>query len=60
MKQKHPGLGYFAALGSAALVGVFTVLNKCLLKEGIPKRQFQRWRLVLGEVGGVFVHALVR
>jgi len=43
MKQKRPGLGYAAALASAALVGLFTVLNKWLLTEAIPPLVAGAW-----------------
>ena len=36
MRQPGQGLGYAAALGSAAFVGLFTVLNKWLLGEQVP------------------------
>jgi drug/metabolite transporter (DMT)-like permease len=36
MTQRRSGFGYAAALGSAALVGLFTVLNKWLLSEQVP------------------------
>jgi len=43
MKSKRPGLGYLAALGSAALVGLFTVLNKWLLRESLPPLTAGAW-----------------
>ncbi len=43
MKQKHPGLGYVAAVGSASLVGLFTVLNKWLLTESLPPLTAGAW-----------------
>jgi drug/metabolite transporter (DMT)-like permease len=36
MTEGHTSFGYAAALGSAALVGLFTVLNKWLLSEQLP------------------------
>ena len=36
-------IGYFAALGSAALVGLFTVLNKWLLGEQVPVMTAVAW-----------------
>lgn len=43
MKRKRPGLGYLAALGSAALVGLFTVLNKWLLSQSLPPLTAGAW-----------------
>ncbi|SDO23561.1 EamA-like transporter family protein [Paenibacillus sp. yr247] len=42
MKQRVLA-GYGAALGSAALVGLFTVLNKWLLKEAVPALTAGAW-----------------
>src|SRR4051794_13208366 len=36
MAERRSGFGYLAALGSAAFVGLFTVLNKWLLGEQVP------------------------
>ena len=41
--ERRAGLGYLAALGSAALVGLFTVLNKWLLNEAVPPLSAGAW-----------------
>ncbi|MDF2627569.1 MAG: hypothetical protein K0R39_1400 [Symbiobacteriaceae bacterium] len=43
MVQRRFLLGYGAALGSAALVGLFTVLNKWLLVEDVPALTAGAW-----------------
>src|SRR3954452_1515962 len=43
MRARPPLLGYAAALGSAALVGLFTVLNKWLLTEAVPPLAAGAW-----------------
>ncbi|WCK53327.1 DMT family transporter [Aneurinibacillus sp. Ricciae_BoGa-3] len=43
MKQKRAWIGYIMALGSAALVGLFTVLNKWLLVENVPALTAGAW-----------------
>jgi drug/metabolite transporter (DMT)-like permease len=43
VKPKRPGLGYLAALTSAALVGLFTVLNKWLLIKEVPALTAGAW-----------------
>lgn len=43
MTQKHNLIGYILALGSAALVGLFTVLNKWLLVESVPALTAGAW-----------------
>ncbi|MGE5560939.1 MAG: DMT family transporter [Chloroflexota bacterium] len=41
--QTRPLIGYLAALGSAALVGLFTVLNKWLLVADVPALTAGAW-----------------
>lgn len=43
MTRERLVLGYGAALGSAALVGLFTVLNKWLLVEAVPALTAGAW-----------------
>jgi drug/metabolite transporter (DMT)-like permease len=43
LTQKHNLIGYILALGSAALVGLFTVLNKWLLVESVPALTAGAW-----------------
>ncbi len=41
--HKHAGIGYVFALASAALVGLFTVLNKWLMGETVPALTAGAW-----------------
>ena len=43
MQQKSSLVGYGTALGSAALVGLFTVLNKWILSEAVPAFTAGSW-----------------
>ncbi|MDP4086872.1 MAG: EamA family transporter [Bacillota bacterium] len=43
MKERKWLLGYGMALASAALVGLFTVLNKLLLVESVPALTAGAW-----------------
>lgn len=43
MPQGRSALGYGAALGSAALVGLFTVINKWILVEQVPSLTAGAW-----------------
>jgi drug/metabolite transporter (DMT)-like permease len=43
LEHKHNFIGYILAIGSAALVGLFTVLNKWLLVEAVPALTAGAW-----------------
>ncbi|MDP4164321.1 MAG: DMT family transporter [Bacillota bacterium] len=43
MEQKHKFIGYILALCSAALVGLFTVLNKWIMVEDVPALTAGAW-----------------